>query len=84
MQFEVTEWKENEKLALRMVSGASYPSYVQEFSLEPCPAGSRCTFKEEVELPYGAVGRVIGFVGERMSRATVDKMEAKLKQLAEA
>jgi carbon monoxide dehydrogenase subunit G len=84
MQFEITEWKENEKLALRMVSGASYPSYVQEFSLEPCPAGSRCTFKEDITLPYGAIGRLLGLMGERMSRSTVDKMEAQLKHLVEA
>ena len=84
MQFEVTEWKQNEKLGLRMVSGASYPSYTQEYSLESCPSGCRCTFKEEIELPYGVLGKLMGLMGERMSRATVEKMEAKLKALAEA
>jgi len=84
MQFEVTEWKENEKLGLRMVSGASYPRYVQEYSLESSPAGSRVTFGEEIELPYGVIGKLLGVVGERMSAATVAKMEAKLKELAEA
>ena len=84
MQFEVTEWKENEKLGLRMVSGASYPRYVQEYSLESSPGGSRVTFGEEIELPYGVIGKLLGVVGERMSAATVTKMEAKLKELAEA
>jgi uncharacterized protein YndB with AHSA1/START domain len=84
MQFEVTEWKENEKLGLRMVSGASYPRYVQEYSLESSPGGSRVTFGEEIELPYGVIGKLLGVVGERMSAATVAKMEAKLKELAEA
>ena len=84
MQFEVTEWSENEKLGLRMVSGASYPRYVQEYSLESCPSGSRVTFEEEVELPYGVIGKLLGVVGERMSAATVAKMEAKLKELVEA
>jgi Polyketide cyclase / dehydrase and lipid transport len=83
MQFEVTEWTENQKLGLRMVSGASYPRYVQEYSLERCPAGSRCTFEEEIELPYGVVGRLLGRVAERSSAATVDRMEARLKELAE-
>jgi len=30
MKFEVIEWKKDEKLALRMVSGANYGSYHQE------------------------------------------------------
>jgi uncharacterized protein YndB with AHSA1/START domain len=83
MQFEVAEWRENEKLALHMVSGASYKSYEQQFSLEPSPSGSRFTFEEEIELPYGVVGKLIGLAAERMSAATVDKMESRLKELAE-
>lgn len=84
MQFEVTEWKENEKLALRMVSGASYKSYEQQWSLEPIPSGSRVTFMEEIILPGGVIGKLIGLIAERMSAATVDKMLTKLKALAEA
>ena len=84
MQFEVTEWVENEKLALRMVSGGSYRSYHMEFSLERTPSGSRATFMETVELPYGVIGRLVGVAGERISAAMVGKMEAKLKALAEA
>ena len=84
MQFEVTGWKENEQVALRMVSGASYKSYVQQWSLEPIPSGSRVTFKEKVILPGGIIGKLIGLIAQRMSAATVDKMLAKFKVLAEA
>jgi len=84
MQFEVTEWKENEKLALRMVSGANYGSYHQQWLLERSPSGSRFTFTEEIELPYGVIGKLMGLAAQRMSEATVVKMEAKLKELAEA
>jgi uncharacterized protein YndB with AHSA1/START domain len=84
MQFEVAEWKENEKLALRMISGASYKSYEQQFSLEPSPSGSRFTFQEEIELPYGVIGKLIGLAAQGMSTATVGKMEARLKELVEA
>ena len=84
MQFEVTEWKENEKLALRMVSGANYGSYHQQWLLERSPSGSRFTFMEDIELPYGVIGKLMGLVAQRMSEATVVKMEAKLKELAEA
>ena len=84
MQFEATEWKENEKLVLRMVSGGSYRSYCQEYLLERTPSGSRVTFIEAIELPYGVIGKLLGLVGEKMSAATVVKMEARLKALAEA
>jgi len=84
MQFEVTEWKENAKLALQMVSGASYKSYRQELSLEPIHSGCRFTFMEEIILPYGIIGKLIGVFAERMSSATVDKMFLKLKTLVEA
>jgi uncharacterized protein YndB with AHSA1/START domain len=84
MQFEATGWKESEKLVLRMVSGGSYRSYCMEFSLERTPLGSRVTFMEEIELPFGVIGKLLGLAGERMSAATVGKMEAKLKSLAEA
>lgn len=84
MQFEVTEWKENARLALQMVSGASYKSYRQELILEPIQAGSRFTFMEEIILPYGIIGKLIGIFAERMSSETVDKMFTKLKALVEA
>jgi len=84
MQFIVTEWEENARLALQMISGASYQSYRQELALEPIQSGSRFTFMEEIILPYGIIGRLIGLLAERMSSATVDKMFLKLKDLVEA
>lgn len=84
MQFEVTEWKENEKLALRMVSGGNYKSYEQCFSAEATPSGSKVSFMEEIILPYGVIGKLIGAIAQGVSNATVDKMFAKLKVLAEA
>jgi uncharacterized protein YndB with AHSA1/START domain len=83
LHFEATEWKDKEKLALRMVSGSGVKSYEQQWSLAPTAGGSRFTFAEQVELPYGVLGGLLGVVGERMSAATVDKMLAKLKALVE-
>jgi len=83
MHFEVTEWKENDKLGLRMVSVSSVKSYEQEWSLEPTPSGTRFTFVEEIEFPFGVFGKLLGLIAQRMSAATVDKMQAKLKALAE-
>ncbi len=84
LYFQIAECKENERLALRMVSGTGVKSYEQSWSLEAIPAGSRVTFHEEVELPFGIIGKLLGSIGERMSAATVDKMLIKLKTLVEA
>ena len=84
MHFAVTEWKENEKLALHMVSGTGVKSYQQVMSLETTPSGSLFTFMEKVELPFGIIGKFIGLIGQGMSAAEVNKMQLKLKALAEA
>ena len=84
MHFEATEWKENAKLALRMVSGSGVKAYKQVWSLERTSLGSRFTFMEEIELPMGIIGRLIGLIAQGMSEATVGKIQLKLKALAEA
>ncbi len=84
MQFVVREWKENEHLGLKMVSGANYRCYELELLLAATPTGSRFTYSEEVVLPYGAIGKLIGLVGQPMSAATFRKMLLKLKALVEA
>ncbi len=84
MQFVVQDWRENEELDLRMVGGASYKSYDLQMSLEPCDGGSRFTFGEEVVLPYGILGQLIGLIAERMSARTLHTELGKLKALAEA
>ena len=84
IHYKATAWKKNEKIALRMVSGTGVKAYKQVWSLKPTASGSRFTFMEEVEMPMGIIGKLIGLFAERMSKATVDKMQLKLKALAEA
>ncbi len=84
MQFVVQNWRENEELDLRMVGGASYKSYDLHMSLEPCDGGTRFKFGEEVVLPYGILGQLIGLIAERMSARTLHTVLGKLKELAEA
>jgi carbon monoxide dehydrogenase subunit G len=83
MNFKITDCIENEKLDLQMVSGSGVKAYKQCWSLEPVPSGSRFTFKEEIELPFGIVGKLLGNVMEGSSARTVDRMLATLKALAE-
>lgn len=84
MNFKITDCKDNERLSLQMVSGTGVKAYNQSWSLEPIPSGSRFTFQEEVTLPFGVLGRLLGSIMEGSSAATVDKMLARLKSLSEA
>jgi len=84
MNFKITDCKENRSLALQMVSGTGVKAYKQSWSLEAIPAGCKFTFAEDVELPYGIIGKLLGTLMEGMSARTVDKMLIRLKTLAEA
>jgi len=83
LNFTVTDWAENKKLAFKMSSGTGVKSYEQSWNIESTPSGSRFTFMEEVELPFGILGKFIGVVGQRSSVATVGKMLPILKSQAE-
>jgi uncharacterized protein YndB with AHSA1/START domain len=81
---EVTEWVENEKLAFKMTSGKGMKSYEEIWTIKATPSGSKFTFTEQGELPYGTIGKLIEPLAQCMSGATINKMLAKLKSLAEA
>jgi uncharacterized protein YndB with AHSA1/START domain len=84
LDFEITEWAEDRALALHMTSGTGVAGYDQRWTLEPSEAGTRFTFSEDVELPYGALGRFIGRFAQRSSEGHAKEMLAELKTLAEA
>jgi uncharacterized protein YndB with AHSA1/START domain len=84
LNFEATEWKENEALDFRMTSGTGVRSYRQRWTLEPTSAGSRFSFAEEVGMPFGVVGRLLGTVMRGSSERHVGEMLGKLKTLVEA
>ena len=83
MNFEVTEWKENERLAFIMTSGASLKSYEQIWNLSPTETGSKFTFYEEIIFPLGFIGKLIGLFSQGSSYKFVTEMQAKLKSLVE-
>jgi len=84
LNFRIMEWVENERVAFSMISGNFVKGYEQSWTVEATPSGSRFTFMEEVKLPYGIIGKIMGLFGQRGSEATVGKMLPKLKSLAEA
>jgi uncharacterized protein YndB with AHSA1/START domain len=83
-EFEATEWVEPRAIGLHMTSGSGVRAYDQRWALEPTATGSRFTFDERVELPFGPLGRLIGAMGQGTSRRHVAEMLSKLKDLAEA
>jgi uncharacterized protein YndB with AHSA1/START domain len=80
----VTEWVENEVFAFEMTSGNLIKGYAERRTVEAIPLGSRFTFTEEVDLPFGAIGRLIQPLAERSSGTTVERILAKLKSIVEA
>ena len=84
LNFRITEWVENNRVAFSMISGTFVKGYEQSWTVEATQSGSRFTFIEEVKLPYGIIGKIMGLFAQRGSEATVGKMLPKLKSLAEA
>ncbi len=84
LHFEIVDWIVERAISLHMVTGTGVNGYDQRWTVEPIATGSRFTFDESVELPYGIVGWMIGTVGRRSSEAHVKAMLAELKDLAEA
>ncbi|HEY33671.1 MAG TPA: SRPBCC family protein [Dehalococcoidia bacterium] len=85
LSYEVTEWVENERLAFRMTSGpASTRRDDQVWAIEATPSGSKFTCTEELEMPWGVLGRMLvalmgGVVGKR-----IQEIINNLKSLVEA
>ncbi len=84
MKFEISEWKENEAVALRMVSGPMMKSYALFWKLETTPSGSRIIFREDIEFSLGLIGKLLDSIEARSSVGMIGKMLVKLKSLVEA
>jgi uncharacterized protein YndB with AHSA1/START domain len=75
---------EQERIAFEMTQGPLLKSYAERWALEATPPGSRFTLALEAEFLWGIVDTLIGPFAQRSSAANVEKMLAKLKNLAEA
>ncbi len=83
MDFEITEWEENERIRLQMTSKGPVKFYEQLWTLSPTDTGTKFTFYEEIVFPLGVIGKLIGLVGQSSSYKFVTEMQAKLKSLVE-
>ena len=84
MNYKVIEWEENSKIAFGVISG-SLKKDDQVWSIERTPTGSRFTMFEDLEMPMGIIGKIIGALfGQMMIGKNMEKILANLKGLAEA
>jgi uncharacterized protein YndB with AHSA1/START domain len=84
INFEATAWIENEQLALNMTSGENVSSYEIKWQLKEEPSGTTFRFVEDVGMPFGVIGKVLGALGQGTADKMVDGMLVKLKTLSEA
>ncbi|MFC2069109.1 SRPBCC family protein [Chloroflexota bacterium] len=84
LNFKVTDWVENERLAFSLTSGNLTKGYDQSWTLKAIPSGSSFTFYEDFTMPFGIIGKLMGVVGRSSSETHVREMLSKLKGLAEA
>ena len=84
LHFKTTEWIENEVFGYEMTSGDFFKSYTERWEIEKTPTGSRFSFNDHIEFPYGPIGKIIGFFAARGARETGAVILPKLKTLAEA
>ena len=58
LNYVVTEWVENKKLAFKLSLGPMKKDD-QVWSLEAIPSGTKFTLIEEVEMPWGVIGKIL-------------------------
>lgn len=84
LNFDVTEWVENERLAFTMTSG---PLKKDDgvWSIKTTPSGSIVTLITDVEMPWGIIGKIVDilFVGRILGKRQ-EEILANLKNLIEA
>ncbi len=84
LNYVVTDWSQNQKLAFRVTSG-SLKKDDQVWSIDAIPSGSRFTMFEDLEMPFGIVGKIVGSLfGGMMIGRSMEKILANLKRMAEA
>lgn len=83
ISFEAAGWDENKHLNLRMTSGKNVSGYEIEFSLKPQQSGTIFHFSENVGMPFGPIGKILGALGRRTAERMVEGMLVELKRLSE-
>ena len=83
INFRVTDWNENENLTLEMTSGKNVNSYEIRWNLKADNTGTAFHFVEEIGMPFGVIGKILGVLGQKTADRMVEGMLIKLKDLSE-
>ena len=83
INFETIIWNENESLTLKMTSGKNVNSYEIRWDLKSTQSGTTFHFVEEIGMPFGVIGKVLGVLGQSTADKMVEGMLMKLKNLSE-
>lgn len=84
INFEVRIWDENERLTLKMTSGKNVNTYEIRWNLKSAQSGTIFHFVEDIGMPFGIIGKILGVIGQRTADKMVESMLIKLKNLSEA
>ena len=83
LNYKVTDWTENKKLAFGVTSG-SLKKDDQVWSIEATPTGSKFAMFEDLEMPMGILGKIIGAtIGGNMIGGNMEKILTNLKKSVE-
>lgn len=80
LNYEVTEWIENKKLAFKLTSG-SLKKDDQVWSLEAIPSGTRFTMTEDADMPWGIISKVLSAPLSGMIGKNIEKILSNLNGL---
>ena len=80
LNYVVTEWVENKKLAFKLSSGPMKQDD-QIWSLEAIPTGTRFTLKEELETTWGVIGKILDTPLSVMIGKNIEKILNNLSNL---
>ena len=83
INFEAIVWNENESLTLEMTSGKNVNSYKIRWNLKGTQSGTTFHFVEEIGMPFGVIGKILGVLGQSTADKMVEGMLMKLKKLTE-
>lgn len=81
--FKTTEWIENKVFAFEMTKGNYFISYTEKWEIKKTSTGCAFSFNDSMVFPYGPLGKIMGWFGERMAQKSSKEMLQNLKVLAE-
>lgn len=84
INFEAVNWDENKRLTLRMTSGVGVKSYEISWELKADQSDTIFYFTEDVGMPFGIIGSIMGILGQKTADKMVEGMLLNLKKISES